>query len=53
MKPRSGVSRKISLLVREGKPQKVAVAEALSMQRAGRLSRTGEYRRVGSKRRSL
>ena len=44
----SNVSKKISYLVHEGKPQKQAVAIALSMKRAGRLSPTGEYRRVGT-----
>jgi len=41
------VSRKISHLVREGRPQKQAVAMALSMKRAGRLTKGGGYRRVG------
>ena len=41
------VSAKISHLVHEGKPQKQAVAMALSMKRAGRLTKTGGYRRVG------
>jgi len=40
------VSKKISKLVAEGTPQKQAVAEALSMQRAGRLTPGGGYRRV-------
>jgi hypothetical protein len=41
------VSKKISHLVHEGKPQKQAVAMALSMKRAGRLTKSGGYRRVG------
>lgn len=44
---RSAVSKKISHLVHEGKPQKQAVAIALSMKRAGRLTPSGGYRRVG------
>lgn len=44
------VSKKISKLVREGVPQRRAVAEALSMQRAGRLTAGGGYRRVKKKR---
>jgi hypothetical protein len=40
------VSAKIAYLVREGVPKKQAVAEAYSMQRAGRLTSTGEYKRV-------
>lgn len=41
------VSQKISRLVHEGKPQKQAVATALSMQRAGRITKGGGYRHVG------
>jgi hypothetical protein len=41
------VSKKIGHLVREGKPQKQAVATALSMKRAGRLTPGGGYKRVG------
>lgn len=41
------VSKKISYLVREGKPQKQAVAIALSMKRAHRLTPSGGYKRVG------
>jgi len=41
------VSKKIRHMVREGKPQKQAVATALSMKRAGRLTTSGGYRRVG------
>jgi hypothetical protein len=51
MPSRTGVSLKISKLRREGTPQRQAVAEALSMQRAGRLTASGGYRRVGKKRR--
>lgn len=43
---RSPESRKISKLVREGVPQKQAVAEALNMKRAHRLTKRGGYRRV-------
>lgn len=44
-----GVGKKIAHLVHEGKPQKQAVAMALSMDRAGRLTPEGGYRRVGKK----
>lgn len=40
------VSKKISKLVHEGKPQRQAVAMALAMKRAGRLTRSGGYRRA-------
>lgn len=43
------VSKKISHLRKEGTPQKQAVAMALSMKRAGRLTPRGGYRRVGRK----
>lgn len=43
-----GVGKKISHLVAEGKPQKQAVAEALSMQQAGRLDASGNYEHVMS-----
>jgi hypothetical protein len=43
---KSRVSKKISHLVDEGVPQKQAVAEALSMNRAGRLTASGGYKRV-------
>src|SRR6266436_1931132 len=39
----SAVSKKISTLVHEGTPQKQAVATALSMKRAGRLTKEGGY----------
>ena len=45
------VSEKISLLRREGVPEKQAVGEALGMERSGRLRRHGRYVRKGSKRR--
>ena len=49
-KPRSPEGKKISHLVREeGKHPKQAVAIALSMKRAGRLSPSGSYRRVSKK----
>ena len=44
------VSKAISKKVKEGIPQKQAVAEALSMARAKRLTKTGEYIPVGGKR---
>jgi len=37
------VGDKISVLMHEGVPQKQAVAEALSMKRAGRLRKGGVY----------
>lgn len=40
------VSAKIRVLRREGVPEKQAVAEALSMRRAGRLGPRGGYRRA-------
>lgn len=45
------VSEKISLLRHESPkvPQRQAVAEALSMERAGRLGRHGVYHRVGGR----
>jgi hypothetical protein len=42
----SRVGNKISILRHEGDRQDVAVAKALSMERAGRLGPHGEYRRV-------
>jgi len=42
-KGKSLVSQKISVLRHEGKPQKQAVAMALSMGRAGRLRQGGVY----------
>jgi hypothetical protein len=49
-KKKDAVGKKISKLVKEGVPQKQAVAEALSMKRAGRLTKSGGYRRVHKKR---
>jgi hypothetical protein len=43
------VSQKISKLVHEGKPQRQAVAMALSMKRAGRLREGGVYVRKRKK----
>ena len=43
------VGAKVSKLVHEGKPQKQAVAEALSMWRAGRLTTEGRYLRKKGK----
>jgi hypothetical protein len=49
-KARKGaVSKKISHLVHEGKPQEQAVAMALNMKREGRLTSTGGYRRKRKK----
>ena len=42
----TAVSKKISHLVHEGKPQRQAVAMALSMQRAHRLTKEGGYIRA-------
>ena len=50
-KPKSPVSKKISHLRHEGVPEKQAVAEALSMKRAGRLTKSGGYKRVKKSRR--
>lgn len=44
---KSPVSKKVSKLMHEGKPQKQAVATALSMKRAHRLTPSGGYRRAG------
>ena len=41
------VSKKVGKLMHEGKPQKQAVATALSMKRAHRLTPGGGYRRAG------
>lgn len=47
---KGAVSKKISHLVKsEGKPQKQAVAMALNMEREGRLTKEGGYKRVGKK----
>jgi hypothetical protein len=45
-KRKDRVSKKISILRHEGVPQEQAVAESLSMKRAGRLTKSGGYRRV-------
>lgn len=45
-KGKTAVSKKISKLVGEGKPQDAAVATALSMKRAGRLTQSGGYIRA-------
>ena len=47
-KKNSRVSKKISHLVKEGTPQKQAVAMALNMEREGRITDSGGYRRKGS-----
>jgi hypothetical protein len=47
----SSVSKKISYLRHEGVPQDQAVAEALSMKQAGRLTREGKYIRKRSRKR--
>lgn len=44
-KKHGAVSKKISKLVHEGKPQKQAVAIAKSMEREGRLTKDGGYKR--------
>ena len=44
---RDAVSRKISKLVHEGKPQRQAIAIALAMKREGRLTKSGGYKRKG------
>lgn len=43
---KSAVGKKIAKLVREGKPQKQAEAIALQMERSGRLTPGGGYKRV-------
>ena len=45
----SAAGKKISKLRHEGKPQAQAVATAMSMKRAGRLTKRGGYRRVKRK----
>jgi hypothetical protein len=44
MKKRSRVSKKISVLRHEGVPERQAVAESLSMERAHRITKSGGYR---------
>ena len=51
-KKRSPVSKKISILRHEGEKQSQAVAAALSMKRAGRLTSEGKYIHVKRKKRS-
>lgn len=46
---RDRVSKKIAILRREGVPERQAVAEALSMERAGRIGPHGGYRRARRK----
>lgn len=46
---KSAVSKKISHLMSEGKNQKQAVATAISMKKAGRLTKGGGYKKKGSK----
>lgn len=47
MKPHpERVSKAIALMVKEGIPQKQAVAKALSMEREGRLRADGSYKPV-------
>lgn len=48
-KKRTPVGKKISKLMHEGVPQQQAIAESMSMKRAGRLTPEGGYRRVGRK----
>lgn len=48
---RTRVSKKISHLRHEGVPQQQAVAEALSMERAGRITPSGGYRHAKKKKR--
>jgi translation initiation factor 2B subunit (eIF-2B alpha/beta/delta family) len=43
------VSKKIKVLVNEGVPQKQAVATAISMGKAGRITKSGGYKRVKKK----
>lgn len=50
-KKRDRVSKKISILRREGEPESQAVATALNMNRKHRLTKSGGYRRVGRKKR--
>lgn len=40
------ISEKLSLLRREGEPQKKAVAMAINMEKSHRLGRHGAYRRA-------
>lgn len=47
------VGKKIKKLTAEGKPQKQAVAIALNMDRAGRLTEGGGYKRVTPKKHTV
>jgi len=49
-KKKTPEGKKISKLMHEGEGQSQAVATALNMKRAGRLTPEGGYRRVGKKR---
>lgn len=49
-KQKDRVSKKISKLRHEDVPERQAVAEALSMERAGRITPSGGYRHVSRKR---
>lgn len=40
------VSRKIKVLRHEGVPEKQAIATAISMGKAGRITKSGGYKRV-------
>jgi len=48
-KKRDRVSKKISFLRHENVPQEQAVAESLSMERTGRLTKSGGYIRAGKR----
>tara|TARA_R100000808_G_C2119433_1_gene131101 strand:- start:928 stop:1104 length:177 start_codon:yes stop_codon:yes gene_type:complete len=48
---KTALSKKISHLMSEGKSQKQAVATALSMKKAGRLTKDGGYRKKKTTRR--
>jgi hypothetical protein len=50
-KKRSPVSIKIGKLMNEGKDQREAAGEAYGMEREGRLTKRGGYRRAGRKKR--
>jgi|FreactTroBogLake_1042271.scaffolds.fasta_scaffold03232_3 hypothetical protein len=50
-KKRSPVSMKIGKLIKEGKEPKAAEGEAFGMQREGRLTKRGGYRRTRGKKR--
>jgi hypothetical protein len=50
-KKKDRVSKKIGILVREGKDPKAAAGEAYGMEREGRLTPSGGYRRARKSRR--